>query len=160
MMMKAVARLQRCFRGRSPGFAEDDLSWLVVHCKLISCCTAAAELAREQAVKHAATLIENGSTNGRARRRLLILTNARYRIQAVSEMTGIPSATLRAWERRYGVPNPSRTNSSYRLYSHDDVAKIKLIKELCDQGLAPSDAELTRTAHRKQGASDQGARSG
>ena len=68
------------------------------------------------------------------------MTNARYRIQAVSEMTGIPAATLRAWERRYGVPNPSRTNSSYRLYSHEDVAKIKLIKELCDQGLAPSEA--------------------
>ena len=30
----------------------------------------------------------------------------RYRIQAVSQMTGIPAPTLRAWERRYGIPAP------------------------------------------------------
>ncbi len=65
----------------------------------------------------------------------------RYRIQTVSQMTGISTATLRAWERRYGVPSPVRgESSSYRLYSEDDISFLKQLKKLCDQGLAPSEA--------------------
>lgn len=65
---------------------------------------------------------------------------AKYRINAVSEMTGIPAATLRAWERRYGVPEPRRTESSYRVYSDADIELIRRVRELCDQGMAPSEA--------------------
>ncbi|MEM6996058.1 MAG: MerR family transcriptional regulator [Myxococcota bacterium] len=64
----------------------------------------------------------------------------RYRINAVAEMTGIPAATLRAWERRYGLPEPRRTESSYRVYTDGDVALIRRVRELCDEGLAPSEA--------------------
>jgi DNA-binding transcriptional MerR regulator/methylmalonyl-CoA mutase cobalamin-binding subunit len=64
----------------------------------------------------------------------------KYRIHAVAEMTGIPAATLRAWERRYGVPEPRRTESSYRVYSDADVALIRHVRELCEQGMAPSEA--------------------
>jgi DNA-binding transcriptional MerR regulator len=64
----------------------------------------------------------------------------KYRIQAVAEMTGVPSATLRAWERRYGLPTPARTSSSYRVYSEDDIALIRKIRELCDAGMAPAEA--------------------
>lgn len=64
----------------------------------------------------------------------------RYRIQAVAEMTGVSAATLRAWERRYGIPSPSRTASAYRLYSDLDIAQVKHVRELCDAGMAPSQA--------------------
>jgi DNA-binding transcriptional MerR regulator/methylmalonyl-CoA mutase cobalamin-binding subunit len=64
----------------------------------------------------------------------------KYRINAVAEMTGIPAATLRAWERRYGVPEPRRTESSYRVYSDADVELIRRVRELCEQGMAPSEA--------------------
>lgn len=64
----------------------------------------------------------------------------KYRINAVAEMTGIPAATLRAWERRYGVPEPRRTESSYRVYSDADIELIRRVRELCDQGMAPSEA--------------------
>jgi len=64
----------------------------------------------------------------------------KYRINAVAEMTGIPAATLRAWERRYGVPEPRRTQSSYRVYSDADIEVIRRVRELCDQGMAPSEA--------------------
>lgn len=67
---------------------------------------------------------------------------SRYRIQTVSEMTGVPSSTLRAWERRYGVPAPERTNSAYRLYSDEDVAQIQRMRDLCAGGLTPSEAVL------------------
>lgn len=67
----------------------------------------------------------------------------RYRIQTVSQMTGIPAATLRAWERRYGFPEPERTQSSYRLYSDRDVSSIKQLKSLCEQGISTSEAVRT-----------------
>jgi len=64
----------------------------------------------------------------------------KYRIQSVAEMTGIPAATLRAWERRYGVPVPARSDSSYRLYSDADLAMIQRLREMCDGGMSPSEA--------------------
>ena len=64
-----------------------------------------------------------------------------YRIQAVTQRTGIPSATLRAWERRYGFPKPSRAdNSTYRLYSEQDIFDVLEIKALCESGMSPSEA--------------------
>lgn len=64
----------------------------------------------------------------------------KYRIQTVAEMTGVAAATLRAWERRYGVPVPSRTDSSYRVYSEADVEMIRRLRRLCDEGMAPAEA--------------------
>jgi MerR family transcriptional regulator, light-induced transcriptional regulator len=64
----------------------------------------------------------------------------KYRIQTVAEMTGVPAATLRAWERRYGIPSPERSSSAYRLFSDHDVASIRKLKELCDEGMAPAEA--------------------
>lgn len=64
----------------------------------------------------------------------------KYRIQTVAEMTGVPAATLRAWERRYGIPSPERSSSSYRLFSDHDVAAIRKLRQLCDEGMAPSEA--------------------
>jgi MerR family transcriptional regulator, light-induced transcriptional regulator len=64
----------------------------------------------------------------------------KYRIQTVAEMTGVPAATLRAWERRYGIPSPERSTSAYRLFSEHDVASIRRLKELCDAGMAPAEA--------------------
>ncbi len=60
----------------------------------------------------------------------------RFRIQTVAEMTGVSAHTLRAWERRYGVPKPERTASAYRLYSQRDVDRIRAIRALCEQGLS------------------------
>lgn len=65
---------------------------------------------------------------------------SRYRIRAVAELTGVSTATLRAWERRYGVPTPSRTASAYRLYGDDDVALIAQMRDLVESGVAPAEA--------------------
>lgn len=64
----------------------------------------------------------------------------KYRINAVAEMTGVSAATLRAWERRYGFPVPSRTESSYRIYTDHDVALIGRMQELCGKGMSPAEA--------------------
>ncbi|MEZ4298430.1 MAG: MerR family transcriptional regulator [Polyangiaceae bacterium] len=65
---------------------------------------------------------------------------SRYRIRAVAELTGVSTATLRAWERRYGVPTPSRTASAYRLYGDDDVALVAQMRDLVESGVAPAEA--------------------
>lgn len=64
----------------------------------------------------------------------------RFRIHTVAEMTGIPASTLRAWERRYGIPSPERTPSAYRLYSDEDVDLLRRMKCMCEGGIAPSEA--------------------
>ena len=64
----------------------------------------------------------------------------RYRIQAVSQMSGVPAPTLRAWERRYGVPKPDRTDKGYRLYSGAEVELVGKMRALCDAGMSAVDA--------------------
>ena len=71
---------------------------------------------------------------------------AQYRIQAVSDMTGVPAPTLRAWERRYGVPDPARSPSEYRLYSERDVEVIRRFVELRAQGASAAEAARTVAA--------------
>lgn len=63
-----------------------------------------------------------------------------YRIQTVAQRTGIPAATLRAWERRYGVPRPVRTETAYRTYSERDIELVEELRRLCNTGLSPSEA--------------------
>ncbi len=63
-----------------------------------------------------------------------------YRIQAAARLCGIPATTLRAWERRYGVPVPRRTAAAYRLYSAEDVALVQRMRALVDEGVAPAEA--------------------
>ena len=75
---------------------------------------------------------------------------ASYRIQAVSELTGVASATLRAWERRYGFPTPQRTDADYRLYSRDDVKLVKRMQTMVESGVAPNDAARQLLAATKE----------
>lgn len=72
----------------------------------------------------------------------------RYRIQAVAELTGVASATLRQWERRYGVPSPSRNASSYRLYSDLDVEHVRRMQALAATGVSPAEAARLIKAER------------
>lgn len=57
-------------------------------------------------------------------------------IREISRLTGVNSVTLRAWERRYGLIKPLRTNKGHRLYSRDDVELIKTIQAWLARGLA------------------------
>jgi DNA-binding transcriptional MerR regulator len=58
----------------------------------------------------------------------------RHRISAVAKQTGISEHALRIWERRYGQFASHRTDSGYRLYTEDDIARIRAIKSLLDEG--------------------------
>jgi DNA-binding transcriptional MerR regulator len=58
----------------------------------------------------------------------------RHPIRVVSKRTGLTPAALRAWERRYEAVRPSRSDAGQRLYSDQDVERLKTLRELTDQG--------------------------
>lgn len=80
-----------------------------------------------------------------------------YRIHVAAKLSGVASGTLRAWERRYGVPVPRRTAAAYRLYTSADVALVRRMRELVDQGVAPSEAAKTLLASSPVGEDEPGA---
>ncbi|MFO0671955.1 MAG: MerR family transcriptional regulator [Polyangiaceae bacterium] len=74
---------------------------------------------------------------------------AAYRIATVAERTGVPEPTLRAWERRYGIPSPPRSSSGYRRYGEADIALVLEMRRLCESGMAASDAARVLSARRE-----------
>ena len=58
-------------------------------------------------------------------------------ISAVERDTGLSKDTLRVWERRYGFPNPGRDPLGERVYSPDQVDRLRLIRRLMDAGRRP-----------------------
>jgi len=78
-----------------------------------------------------------------------------YSITAVERDTGLSKDVLRMWERRYGFPRPERDGNGERLYPAEQVARLRLMKRLMDQGHRPgrlmqaSDDELSQLAPRR-----------
>ena len=70
------------------------------------------------------------------------------RIGAVSRRTGVAVTTLRAWESRYGVLRPSRTEGGHRLYSEEDVDRVLAVLRLTAQGWSVGAAAASVTAER------------
>jgi DNA-binding transcriptional MerR regulator len=58
----------------------------------------------------------------------------RHPIRVVMERTGLPSDTLRAWERRYGAVRPERTDGAQRRYSDADVERLRTLARLVEGG--------------------------
>ncbi len=67
-----------------------------------------------------------------------------YTIGAVVKRTGVPADTIRAWERRYSVPQPARTPSGQRVYSEHDIAIILQLRDR-DTGAAQAAGALKPT---------------
>lgn len=59
-----------------------------------------------------------------------------YNIKAVSRLVGLLPVTLRAWERRYGMPRPTRGDQGYRLYSEYDLRLLQWLKQHVDAGMS------------------------
>ncbi len=58
----------------------------------------------------------------------------KYPIKVVSQMTGVSVFVIRAWEKRYNAVTPSRTETNRRLYSEEDIEKLKLLNEAVRSG--------------------------
>lgn len=61
-----------------------------------------------------------------------------FPIREVARLTGVNPVTLRAWERRYGLIQPTRTESGHRLYSQVDIESVRSILAWIERGVAVS----------------------
>ncbi len=58
----------------------------------------------------------------------------KYPIKVVSKMTGLSVFVIRSWEKRYDAVTPSRTDTNRRLYSEEDIEKLKLLNKAVQKG--------------------------
>lgn len=63
-----------------------------------------------------------------------------FTIKEASARTGVSAALLRAWERRYQVVAPRRTESGYRMYDEAAIAALSAMRRLVDEGWSPAAA--------------------
>lgn len=62
------------------------------------------------------------------------------RIGELSRRVGVSPELLRAWETRYGLLRPSRSQGGFRLYSDEDEARIRLMRMYQERGLSAAEA--------------------
>ena len=63
-----------------------------------------------------------------------------YSIGAVSRMLEIPAGTIRNWEERYATIVPERSPGGHRLYSREQVERLRFIATEVARGLSAADA--------------------
>jgi methanogenic corrinoid protein MtbC1 len=61
-----------------------------------------------------------------------------FNMKAVVAQTGVSPATIRAWERRYGLPQPGRTPGGHRQYSQRDIDTLKWLRARQEEGVSIS----------------------
>jgi MerR family transcriptional regulator, light-induced transcriptional regulator len=74
-----------------------------------------------------------------------------YNIKAVARLLGLQPVTLRAWERRYGLPVPHRGGQGYRLYSEYDLLTLRWLKNQIETGMSIGRAVNLLTEMRDSG---------
>lgn len=65
-----------------------------------------------------------------------VMDKGLYPIREVSRLTGVNAVTLRAWQRRYGLVQPARTDKGHRLYSDQDIRQIGEILSWLERGVS------------------------
>ena len=74
-----------------------------------------------------------------------------FNLKAVVRETGIKAETLRAWERRYGIPRPARSAGGHRIYSRRDIDTLHWLNQRRVEGLS-----ISRAAERWQTLESEG----
>jgi DNA-binding transcriptional MerR regulator len=68
------------------------------------------------------------------------MAGTRFRIGELSRRSGVSPELLRAWERRYALVQPLRTAGGLRLYSAEDLERVRLMREHLADGVAAAEA--------------------
>ena len=68
------------------------------------------------------------------------LDTGALRIGEFSRRVGVSPELLRAWERRYGLLQPIRTEGGFRLYTDDDAERVERMKRALDEGFSAAEA--------------------
>lgn len=63
-----------------------------------------------------------------------------YGIGAAARLVGIPAATIRTWEDRYGGVTPTRTDGGRRMYSHEQLDTLQFLADRMREGMQPAEA--------------------
>lgn len=58
-----------------------------------------------------------------------------FNLKAVVQQTGLQPDTLRAWERRYGLPSPGRSAGGHRLYTQEDIEIVRWLMARQREGI-------------------------
>jgi MerR family transcriptional regulator, light-induced transcriptional regulator len=83
-----------------------------------------------------------------------VRTPAALRIGELSRRVGVSDHVLRAWERRYELLRPERSEGGYRLYTEADEQRVRRMIALLDEGLSPAEAARV-AAHESKVASPE-----
>lgn len=67
---------------------------------------------------------------------------ALYTIGEVALLCDINPVTLRAWQRRYGLLKPQRTDGGHRLFNDADIDRIREIKRWINNGVQVSKVKV------------------
>ncbi len=85
----------------------------------------------------------------------------RHPVRVVAQRSGLSTHVLRAWERRYGVVSPARSEGGQRLYSDADIERLTLLRQLTSHGGAIGQlAQLSREELARLAQADQAERVG
>jgi MerR family transcriptional regulator, light-induced transcriptional regulator len=76
------------------------------------------------------------------------------RIGELSRRSGVSPQLLRAWERRYGLLQPTRSAGGLRLYSVDDLTRVREMQRHLADGFAAAEAAALATRTTTHGAGD------
>ena len=63
-----------------------------------------------------------------------------HSVSSAARLCGVSPSTLRAWERRYGVVEPIRTESGYRVYDDAALRRLTRMSSLIASGWSPRHA--------------------
>ncbi|MGV1036765.1 MAG: MerR family transcriptional regulator [Candidatus Nanopelagicales bacterium] len=67
-------------------------------------------------------------------------TNAGVSVATAAASVGLTPATLRTWDRRYGLSPSLRTEGQHRRYNTDDLTRLRFVARLVDEGYPPASA--------------------
>ena len=76
-----------------------------------------------------------------------------YSVSAVARRLGVAAATLRTWDRRYGISPSLRTAGSHRRYTENDVALLQRMQGFMMAGMPPADAAVAAQTTPSEGQS-------
>lgn len=79
------------------------------------------------------------------------MTEELLRIGELSRRVNVPVASLRAWEARYGLLTPTRTQGGFRLYGPDDLARVLAMTANLERGLSAAEAARLAVEDTREG---------
>ncbi len=86
--------------------------------------------------------------------------DALFPIRTVATITGVNAITLRAWERRYGLIKPKRTDTGHRLYMQEHIDLVQRVTELLEKGIPISQVKQKLESEASMHAPEPASRAG